>query len=141
MKALVVDDDSTCRLVLEDILARLGEVDSCSDGTEAVSAARLALANGTPYDLICLDLLMPSMNGLEALQWIRREEECCGRPHAAKVIVTTSSEDQGNIEQAFGQLCDAYIVKPVDAGNFLDVMECVCDVDGLRGRVETKGAS
>jgi two-component system chemotaxis response regulator CheY len=132
MKALVVDDDLTSRLVLEDFLSQFGEVETCGDGTEAVRAARLALAAGIPYELICMDIMMPVMNGLEALQLIRQEEESCARPRASKVIVVSSSDESSNIEGAFGQLCDAYLVKPVDAERFLDILACLCDVVPIR---------
>ncbi|HTX37567.1 MAG TPA: response regulator [Bryobacteraceae bacterium] len=129
MRALVVDDDLTCRLVLEDALSGFAEVDSCADGTDAVRAGRLALALGKPYDLICMDMLMPTMGGLEALRLIRQEEEHRGRPRSSKVIVITGSEDTGTIQEAFGELCDAYLVKPIDTKQFFDVLACVCEVD------------
>lgn len=128
MKSLVVDDDLTSRLVLEDALSHLGGVDSCSDGTEAVTAVRGALDRRDPYDLICMDILMPTMNGLEALQLIREEEARRGRPRAAKVIVITGNEDRGSIDEAFSQLCDAYLVKPIDTKAFLNVLECLCQI-------------
>jgi two-component system, chemotaxis family, chemotaxis protein CheY len=126
MKALVVDDDATCRLVLEGLLSESSDVDVCADGPEAVEAARAALLAGRPYDLICIDILMPTMNGLEALQLIRREEEACERPWASKVIVITGSEDTSDIQKAFGRLCDAYLVKPIEARRFYDLLECLC---------------
>ena len=129
MKVLVVDDDVTSRLVLEDVLSRFGEVDSCADGTEAVRAGCLALDHGNPYDLICMDIMMPTMSGLEALQLIRQEEQRRGRPRASKVIVITGSEDASDITAAFGKLCDAYLVKPVDTEGLLNVLECLCEVD------------
>jgi two-component system, chemotaxis family, chemotaxis protein CheY len=128
MKALVVDDDLTCRLVLESLMSGLAEVDTCSDGTGAVRAVRRALAAGQPYDLISMDIAMPEMSGMQALQLIRQEEEYRGRPRASKVIVVAGSEDTGSIQEAFGQLCDAYLVKPVEAERFFDLVACLCDV-------------
>jgi two-component system chemotaxis response regulator CheY len=129
MKALVVDDDLTSRLVLEDVLSRFGRVDSCADGEEAVRAVHLALDQGDAYDVISLDLVMPTMHGLEALQRIREEEERQGQPHTAKVLVVTGSEDQASINQAFGRLCDAYIVKPIEVEGLLNVLACLCPVE------------
>lgn len=128
MKTLVADDDPTSRLVLEQIVCRYGDVESCADGVDAVRASHAALERGHPYDLICMDIYMPAMNGLEALQLIRQDEESFGRPHAARVIVITSSEEAGNIERAFGKLCDAYLVKPVDGARLLDIVACLCDL-------------
>jgi len=129
MKALVADDDATCRLVLEGLLAETAAVDACEDGRDAVRLALAALAGGVPYDLICIDILMPHMDGLEALQAIRMAEERSGRPRASKVVVVTGSEDVSDIRQAFGQLCDAYLVKPVEARRFFDLLECLCEVE------------
>jgi len=127
MKALVVDDDLTTRIVLQEILSRYGEVHSCVDGAEAVQACTRALDHGGPYDLICMDLLMPCMNGLEALKLIRQEEANRGRtrPRASKVIIATASDDTNSISAAFRELCDAYVVKPIDASELLNIVECL----------------
>ena len=131
MKALVVDDDLTTRIILQEILSRLAEVHSCVDGTEAVQACTRALAHGDPYDLICMDILLPTMNGLEALKHIREAEEGHGltRSQGAKVIITTATGDTDSIHTAFQQLCDAYILKPIDGTELLDLVYCLCPVE------------
>jgi len=129
MRVLIVDDDLVSRLVLVEITSAFAAVDSCGDGAEAVDAVREALQTGKPYDLICMDILMPVMNGLDALQSVRRDEEAYGRPRASTVIVTSSSDEVGSIEQAFGSLCDAYLIKPIDGSKFLDVLTCLCDFE------------
>ena len=124
MKALVVDDDSINRIVLQEILSGYAEVQSCEDGNEAVLAYRRALDQGAPYDLVCMDVLMPVMGGIEALKLIRGEDELRGRPRsqAAKVIITTAADDNDTIGQAFRELCDAYIVKPIEADEIIDIV-------------------
>ena len=131
MKALIVDDDLTTRIVLQETLSRYGEVHTCVDGTEAVQACVSALDQGKPYDLICLDILMPTMGGLEALRLIREEERRGGSPPRAKVIVATSSNDTGTITKAFSELCDAYIVKPIDAAELLNLVYCLCPIQAV----------
>jgi two-component system chemotaxis response regulator CheY len=102
MKALVVDDDLITRIVQE-ILSGYAEVHSCVDGNEAVLAYKRAIARGEPFDLVCMDVLMPVMGGIEALRLIRREEELHGRirPRATKVVITTATDDKNTISQAF----------------------------------------
>lgn len=131
MKALVVDDDPATRIVLQEILSRYAEVHSCADGAEAVQACSRALDRNEPYDLICLDLFMPAINGIDALRLIRQEEERHGRPRqrGAKVIVTTAAGDAENIQTAFEQLCDAYMVKPVDGAELLNIVYCLCPLE------------
>ena len=130
MKALVVDDELTTRMVLLETLSQYGEVHTCVDGTEAVEVCNRALDQGGPYDLICMDLIMPAMGGLEALKLIRAAEERHGRlrPSAAKVIITTAADDSNTISRAFQELCDAYLVKPIDPAELLNIVYCLCPI-------------
>jgi two-component system chemotaxis response regulator CheY len=130
MKALIVDDELTTRIVLQEVLSQYGEVHSCVDGTEAVEACKRALDQGGPYDLICMDLIMPTMGGLEALKLIREAEERHGRlrDSRAKVIIATASDDSNTISKAFQELCDAYVVKPIDPAELLNIVYCLCPV-------------
>jgi two-component system chemotaxis response regulator CheY len=127
LKTLVVDDDLLTRIALQEMLAGFGDVLSCTDGTEAIVAFRHALVGGSPYDLICMDLYMPKLGGIEALKVIRQEEAQRGRvrPWASKVIITTADDDSATIGQAFQGLCDAYLVKPVDATELVDMVQCL----------------
>jgi len=131
MKALVVDDDLITRIVLQEILSGYAEVHSCVDGNEAVLAYKRAIARGEPYDLVCMDVLMPVMGGIEALKLIRQEEELHGRvrPRATKVVITTATDDKNTISQAFRELCDAYVVKPIDTEEMIDVVRCLFPIE------------
>jgi two-component system chemotaxis response regulator CheY len=131
MKALVVDDDLITRIILQEILSAYAAVDLCVDGKEAVEAYTAALARGEPYDLVCMDLLMPVMGGIEALKIIRHEEGLRGRlrPDATKVVITTASDDNDTISEAFRELCDAYVVKPIDTAQLIDVMHCLFPIE------------
>jgi two-component system chemotaxis response regulator CheY len=121
----------TTRIVLQEILSPYAEVHSCEDGSEAVAACADALRRGVPYDLICLDLFMPNVGGLEALKLIRQEEERHGlaRQHGSKVVITTAAGDRDSISTAFRELCDAYLVKPIDAAELLDLVYCLCPME------------
>ena len=127
MKALVVDDDLGSRLILQEMLAPYAEVHSCADGSEALWASTRALERDVPYDLICMDLMMPEMGGLEALKLIRHEEARHGRyrPQATKVIIATAADDVDTIDKAFREMCDAYIVKPIDGTELLNLVHCL----------------
>ena len=74
MKTLIVEDDFTSRLLLQELLKKYGRSHIAVNGLEAVEAVRLALDENEPYDLICLDILMPQMDGQLAL----RENEYVG---------------------------------------------------------------
>jgi two-component system chemotaxis response regulator CheY len=114
VKTLIVDDDFSSRLLLQRFLAELGETNVASEGQEAVSAVRAALAMNAPYDLICLDILMPGLDGQQALEAIRALEAGAegGQPSKrARVVVTTALG--GDALDAVREQADAYLFKPV----------------------------
>jgi two-component system, chemotaxis family, chemotaxis protein CheY len=116
MRTLVVEDDFTSRLLLQSILKQYGSVDTVTNGREAVETARDALIEGEPYDLICLDIMMPELDGHGALKEIRRLEDQAGiaGPDSVKVIMTSALADSKNVMSAFKEQCDAYVNKPID---------------------------
>jgi two-component system chemotaxis response regulator CheY len=121
MKTLIVEDDFTSRLLLQTFLAGYGECHVAVNGTEAVAAFREACSKGQSYDLICMDIMMPEMDGQTALKEIRAIEEARGiNPnHGTKVIMTTALDDIRNVVEAFKGLCDAYLFKPIDTAKLL----------------------
>jgi two-component system chemotaxis response regulator CheY len=116
MKTLIVEDDFTSRLLLHEVLKRYGAVHIAVNGREAVEAARAARDGGEPYDLICLDIMMPEMDGYAALREVRAGEEARGilSSHGVKIIMTTALHQVKNVVEAFHGLCDAYLFKPID---------------------------
>ena len=125
MKTLIVEDDFTSRLLLQEILKRFGEIHIAVNGKEAVAAARAAMDAGAPYDLICLDIMMPEMDGSEALKQIRSMEEARGiiSSHGAKIFMTTALDQMKNVIQAFYGLCDAYLYKPIEKAKLVEQLQ------------------
>ncbi|TVR14108.1 MAG: response regulator [Planctomycetota bacterium] len=115
MKSLVVEDDFVCRKTLSSMLQGFGDCDIASDGVEAVEAVQLALNEKTPYDLICLDIQMPNLDGHGTLTQVRGLERDAGIPvgRGAKIIMTTAMNDKENIFSAFRGNADAYLTKPI----------------------------
>ncbi len=116
MKTLIVEDDFSSRLLLQEFLKSYGESHIAVNGKEAVEAVRVSLEWGLPYDLICLDIMMPEMDGQEALRLIRDLEEAQGilSTHGAKIVMTTAIDDSHNVMAAFHNLCDGYLTKPIN---------------------------
>ena len=117
MKILVAEDDFIARRILKDILSPLGDCDIVVDGEEAVQAFRLAIEDQMPYDLICLDIMMPNLDGREALKQIRKIETQQGiKPFdEVKVIMITALGDPKTVVEAFYKGgATSYIVKPIE---------------------------
>ena len=122
MKTLIVEDEITSRVMLREILKRYGLPHVAMNGKEAVNAVNAALQSGNPYDLICLDIMMPEMDGQEALKRIRQLEAEAGvtAEKRAKVIMTTAWADRGTVLEAIQSQCDYFLVKPIDSRVLLD---------------------
>ncbi len=115
MKTLIVEDDFASRKLMHKYLAPLGECDVVVDGEEALEAFQLAMNEKAPYDLICLDIMLPKKDGQEVLKEIRDIEEGHRRigNDATKVIMTTALGDAKNVLNAFRSQCEAYLQKPI----------------------------
>ena len=125
MKSLIVEDEFTGRLILQKILGQYGEVHIAANGREAAEAVQLALEEKAPYDLITLDVMMPEMNGQEALKAIRDIEgtDRVQPAQGAKIIMTTSLGDGKSIMTAFKEQCDGYLVKPLERKKLMKYLE------------------
>lgn len=120
MKILLAEDDFVTRKFMSNFLSKYGECDVTVDGMEAVDAFMMALEDDEPYDLVCLDIMMPVMDGYQALQGIRNLEKERGIPQdkAVKVIMATALNDEKNVNMAFELGCTVYSGKPIDQDRF-----------------------
>lgn len=122
MKVLIVDDDFYSRNMIHEILRPYATCDIAVNGEEAIEAFRAGLQRGEPYSVVCLDLLMPELDGQEALKEIRsiESEHDVHREQEAKVIVTTMLDDNKETHDAFflGG-ATSYLVKPIDEEKLL----------------------
>jgi len=114
MKSLVAEDDATNRKLLQTFLSRYGVCGIAVDGKEAVNEVRAARQNRQSYDLVCMDLRMPLMDGQEAIREIRKQEAVSSVLKPAKIIVTTVHTDMEDVTKSLLGGCDAYLVKPIE---------------------------
>jgi two-component system alkaline phosphatase synthesis response regulator PhoP len=104
-KILVVDDDQGTTKLLEVVLSKEGyDVISINNGNETLPTAMAQTPN-----LILLDLVMPSMDGLEVCKTVRAKPQFAHTP----IVFFTSISDIENKVAAFASGADDYIVKPI----------------------------
>lgn len=119
-RILIVDDSRTALMMNEMILKRAKcEVATAKDGREAVQRA----VEFRP-DLILMDIMMPNMNGFEAVRAIRATP---GLAEVPIIMVTTRGEAE-NAERGYTCGANEYITKPVDPAELLakidDLLSC-----------------
>jgi two-component system chemotaxis response regulator CheY len=119
MRILVVEDDFGSRRVMQKLLEPYGSVDVVVDGEEAVEAFKMAWEESSPYGIVFMDIMMPKMDGHEALKRLREHERDMGIKPAneVKVIMTSVLEDPKNVIEAYyGGAATSYLIKPIDRG-------------------------
>ena len=117
-KVLIVEDQFMSRQMMMQILgAHFDKCHMAVNGREAVDAYVFSLDKQEPYDLICLDIMMPVLDGQEALKEIRKieAERGIGGHDMVKVLMTTALDGPKHIMGAFMKgSCEDYLIKPID---------------------------
>jgi two-component system, chemotaxis family, chemotaxis protein CheY len=116
MNILIADDEHPNRILMDKLLSTYGECTLTENGAQAVEAFEWALEDKEPYDLICLDIVMPEMSGQEALEKIREIEQANGLEgdKETKIIMCTSMDSDDHITDAFFKGgCTDYLTKPI----------------------------
>ena len=125
LKFLVADDEEVNRLLLSKILAPFGKVEFARNGLETLEQWERARDNGAPYNLILLDIMMPEMDGQEALSRIRYKEKQEGLDSGqeTKVVMVTSLGDWDNALASFKKGVEEYITKPIERAKIVTLLE------------------
>jgi len=123
MKTLIVEDNFVSRRILKDILSPFGDCDVAIDGSEAIQAYRLAWEDGKPYELICMDIMMPKVDGQEALVKIRELERTRGiksRDEVKVIMISALDSPKTVFASYYRGGATSYIVKPVTREKLLE---------------------
>ncbi len=115
-KVLLVDDSTTALLIEQMIFKNRTSFDllTARDGQEAVDMALSELP-----DLIVMDVVMPRMTGIEALERIRLQE---ATRHIPIILVTTRGEPE-NVEMGYASGCNDYVTKPINGAELISKIE------------------
>lgn len=125
MRILIAEDDLISRKYISKLLSQYGECDITVDGMEALDAYLLSVKEEKPYDLICLDIMMPKVDGVRILKAIKTLEKQQNIPleKRAKIIMLTALSDKEYVDKTFELGCDAYATKPIDADKLKEVLQ------------------
>lgn len=116
MKILIIEDDKNSARLMCIFLKQYGACDIAQDGLMGLEYVSKALADGLPYDLVMVDIMMPHLNGLDTLRAIRTMENKYAIPKdkQVKAIMTSALESDGLRIEAYESGCLAYVRKPIN---------------------------
>ena len=125
MRILIAEDDPISRDFLFKFLKKYGECDMTVDGFEALDAFLISVKENTPYDLLCIDVMMPKFDGLKVIKAIRDIEIQRKIVHdrRAKIILITALDKSHIAQNTFEFDYDAYISKPIDTSKLVEIMQ------------------
>lgn len=124
MRILIAEDDMTSRRFLSKVLSQYGECDLVIDGMEALDAYLISVKEKEPYDVICLDIMMPRVDGIKVLKAIRDFEKQRGilPENTVKIIMITALVDDEYAKMALELGCVAYVSKPIDIDKLIKII-------------------
>lgn len=126
MRILLVDDDPVSGRVLEALAGAYGTSELVNSGLAAIRAVvRSMRAEEARFDLLCLDIHMPGVDGHEVLETLREVEEACGvQPgRGLKVLMVSGEQASAHVIRAFRNQCDGFLNKPVSRDEFHAALE------------------
>ena len=127
MRVLYVEDDPMNRSVVKDMLSVVG-----ANMTEAAEAeAGLQLIDSSDYDIILMDLRMPGMDGLTAIEHIRARIDYKAQ---LPIIVVTADTSADLRERCVAKGADEVILKPIAMAKLLKTMTVMLSKPGPEGR-------
>jgi CheY-like chemotaxis protein len=117
-KIMIVDDDARNIFALKATLKSKGfDCIACSGAPEALDILR----SDEPVDAVLIDMMMPEMDGYEAIPLIK---QLANRP-LVPVIAVTAQAMVGDREKCLGAGADDYISKPIDVAKLLKILDTV----------------
>lgn len=126
MRFLVAEDEALSRKIMEDFFCEFADCDTAEDGFEAFNLFEKAILDGKPYHLVCTDLNMPKIDGLDLIRKIRACEQSLPIVDylRTKIFVISSSDYHEDMTRALLD-CDGddYIVKPFRRDQLRAILE------------------
>lgn len=120
MKVLVVDDSIASREILETILTSMSfQVDTVSNGLDAIAEIEKAISKGFPYEFIIIDWLMPQMDGLKTAQQIFHNRQSVFMP---KIIVVSGQANKASKQIQGLDYLDTFLQKPISRSSLFDAI-------------------
>lgn len=123
MKALVVDDCAVSTATISKLLKNYGTVETTDSGQAGLDLLSEAAKSDAPFDVLCVDINMPGMDGFELLKRLKgMPRETAQSDKTMKVFMTTGQNEIRLVLRAMEHGCSGYLVKPISEDNLATEM-------------------
>jgi CheY-like chemotaxis protein len=112
MKILIVDDEMAALTKMKVLMLAYGECTLATSAMQALQLCAKAILNGTPFEVITIDIQLGDASGHDLLNAIKQLENKEHVPPSKKLMITASGTRE-NLMKAHAKGCDGFIVKPV----------------------------
>ena len=125
MRILIAEDDFSSSMFMKKWLSAYGSCELAMNGIEVLELYTNSIKTNNPYSLICMDIMMPKVDGMKALELIREMEQTALKSNQDPtiVIMTTALQDEGTIREAYQLGCNGYASKPINLDEFDHVLK------------------
>jgi two-component system, chemotaxis family, chemotaxis protein CheY len=123
VKILIIEDEPISQKVLVQQLSPLGTCSVASTSDEALKIYKDSFKKGEYFDLICLDIMIPTISGQEVLRHIREFEQGHSAKNPSKIIMTTGLDDPETVVTSFQYGCEGYITKPISKNRLMSELK------------------
>jgi two-component system, sensor histidine kinase and response regulator len=119
LSVLIVDDNETNRLILQEVTKNWGMKPAVVEGVdEAIQAMERARNSGQPIEMVLTDMYMPKRDGMDLIEWMRNQPEFAG----VNVMILSSGPTAEHRLRAEELNVNAYLTKPVRQSSLLDAI-------------------
>ncbi len=125
INALIVEDVFLIQRVIERFIEPYGVFTVSNNGKEALKKYAEFFFNGNAFNLVCLDIYLPEMNGLDVLSNIRKFEDeiKLKSEERCKIIIISSVTHPATVQQAYKLGCDYYVAKPFSKEDIVNALK------------------
>jgi two-component system chemotaxis response regulator CheY len=113
MNILIAEDDPPSAVYLKKVLSTYGQCFVATDGLQAIEEFIRAYEAGIPYNLVCLDIMLPRMDGIQVLNMIQETLGQRQKNRETKIIMISALNDHETVEHVAEGGSDAFLWKPV----------------------------
>jgi len=121
---LVVEDVRINQMLISTMLKKAGaSVEIAADGLQGCEAVERASAAGEPFDVVLMDMQMPTMDGYEATRFLR------AKGHRLPIVALTAHAMSGDRAKCLAAGCTDYLTKPLDRRELLETCARLAGVE------------